>query len=120
MKVFFDNNVPAPLRRSMPHHQVSTAWEMGWAAIGNGTLLRRFEAAGFDVMVTVDKNIKSQQNPSGRRVAIVVPGTNDWSVLCHHTADVVDAVDQATPGSYVELPDPTLPKQPRRPGGPRP
>jgi hypothetical protein len=28
VKVFLDDNVPAPLRRNLPHHQVSTAWEM--------------------------------------------------------------------------------------------
>ncbi len=106
----------------MPHHQVSTAWQMGWATIVNGTLLREAEAAGFDVMVTGDKNIKYQQNLAGRQVALVVLGTTRWSVLRHHTADVIAAVDQATPGSYVELPDPTPPKPklPRSPGGPTP
>lgn len=75
MKICFDNNVPAPLRRNLAQHQVSTAWEMGWATIVNGTLLRQVEAAGFDVMVTGDKNIRHQQNLAGRRVAMVVLGT---------------------------------------------
>ena len=119
MKVFFDNNVPAPLRRDMPHHQVSTARQTGWASIVNGDLLREVEVGGFDVMVTGDKNIKHQQNLTGRRVALVVLGTIDWNVLRHHATAVVQAVDRATPGSYQALPDPTPPKPPRRPG-PRP
>jgi hypothetical protein len=30
------------------------------------------EAAGFDVFVTTDRNIRFQQNLAGRRIAIVV------------------------------------------------
>ncbi len=85
MKVFFDNNVPAPLRRNLPNHQVSTAWPMGWASIANGPLRREVEAAGFDVMVTGDKNIRHQQNRAGRRVSLVASGTVDWTVLPYYT-----------------------------------
>ena len=119
MKIFFDNNVPAPLRRHMPYHQVPTAWQMGWATTKNGTLLQQVEGAGFDVMVTGDKNIKHQQNLAGLHLAMVVLGTTRWKVLQHHTVPVVDAFDRATPGGYQALPDPTPPKPPRSPG-PRP
>ena len=87
---------------------------MGWATTKNGVLLGEVERAGFDVMVTGDKNIRHQQNLAGRKVSIVVVGTTRWSVLRNHTAPVVAEVDRATPGSYVELPDPSPPK-PRRP-----
>jgi len=121
VKIFFDNNVPAPLRRHMLHHQVSRAWETGWATTKNGTLLRQVEVAGFDVMVTGDKNIKHQQNLAGLHLAMVVLGTTRWKVLQHHTVPVVEAVDRATPGSYQALPDPTPPKpKPPRTPGPRP
>ena len=119
MKILFDNNVSAPLRRELPRHQISTAWQMGWAGIVNGTLLRIVEAGGFDMMVTGDKNIRHQQNLSGRRMSLVVLGTTRWKVLRHHTAPVVAAVDRATPGSFEEPSDPTPPK-PKRPLGPRP
>ena len=119
MKIFFDNNVPAPLRRDLPSHQISTAWEMGWSSIVNGTLLRIVEAGGFDVMVTGDKNVRHQQNLAGRRVSLVVLGTTRWKILRHHTAPVVAAVNRATPGSFEELPDPTPPK-PKRHRGPHP
>jgi hypothetical protein len=35
---------------------------MGWAEFTNGKLLSAAEEAGFDVMVTVDQNIRYQQN----------------------------------------------------------
>jgi len=32
------------------------------------------EAAGFDVLLTTDRNIRHQQNLTGRRIAMVVLG----------------------------------------------
>jgi hypothetical protein len=40
----------------------------------NGELLTAAEEAGFDVLLTTDKNIQYQQNLTGRRIAIVVLG----------------------------------------------
>jgi len=37
-------------------------------------LLKAAEEAGFDVLLTTDKNIRYQQNLKGRRLAIVVLG----------------------------------------------
>jgi hypothetical protein len=38
-------------------------------------LLTEAERAGYDVLLTADKNIRYQQNLSGRKIAIVVLGT---------------------------------------------
>jgi hypothetical protein len=38
----------------------------------NGELLIAAEAAGFDVLVTTDKNMRCQQNLAGRKIALVV------------------------------------------------
>jgi hypothetical protein len=35
-------------------------------------LLDAAEAAGFDVLITVDQNIPDQQNVTGRRIALVI------------------------------------------------
>lgn len=35
---------------------------MGWAALGNGKLLRAAVDSGFDAFICVDKNIEYQQN----------------------------------------------------------
>ena len=42
-------------------HEVSTAYELGWASLKNGALLER-AAERFDVFVTVDQNVQFQQN----------------------------------------------------------
>jgi hypothetical protein len=69
----------------------------------NGDLLNKAEAAGFEVLVTTDKNIRYQQNLTGRKIAIVVLGRGRWSLIKPHVAEVVAAVDRATPGSFAEV-----------------
>ncbi len=107
MRVLFDNNVPAPLRRHLTGHEIRTARQMGWAELGNGELLRQGEDAGFQVMVTGDKNLAYQQNLEGRKLAIAVLGTTRWSILKRSPATLVEiaaAVDRAEPGSFESLP----------------
>jgi hypothetical protein len=69
----------------------------------NGDLLNVAEAAGFEVFVTADKNLRYQQNLTSRKIAIVVIGSAQWRVLRIYVDRVVSAVDGATPGSYVEV-----------------
>ena len=107
MLVLFDQGTPVPIRRHLAHHTVRTAAQQGWATIGNGDLLTAAEVAGFDVLVTTDKNIRSQQNLAGRRIAIVVIGYARWPGLEPHVDRVVAAVNDATPGSYTEIEIPT-------------
>jgi hypothetical protein len=68
----------------------------------NGELLNAAEAAGFDVLLTTDKNMY-QQNLVGREIAIVVLGKQQWPEVRLHVQLVVAAVNAATPGTYVEV-----------------
>jgi hypothetical protein len=68
MLVLFDQGSPVPLREFLREHTVRTAAEQGWTTLGNGQLLDAAEAAGFDVIVTTDKNMRHQQNVSGRKI----------------------------------------------------
>ena len=84
-------------------HTVREAENEGWDGLKNGELLIAAEGAGFQVLVTTDKNIRYQQNLTDRTIAILVLGNPRWPVLQHHTHLVVDAVNAATPGSYAEV-----------------
>jgi predicted nuclease of predicted toxin-antitoxin system len=109
LRIVFDKNVPVGVRRFLPKHEVRTVVEMQWhPQLENGELLNAAEAAGFDVLVTSDQNIKYQQNLAGRRLALVVLGSNIWPVVRHHEAAIAAKVDAATPGSYdfIEMPLP--------------
>ena len=72
MKILFDHCVPKPLRRELPSHDITTAREMHWEGLKNGRLLDEAQAAGFDVLLTVDHNMRYQQNLTGRAIAVVV------------------------------------------------
>ena len=85
------------------HHAVTEARARGWEELENGELLTLAEAAGFDVLVTTDKNLGYQQNLAGRKIAIVVLGLGRWSVMKRHVAQIVAAVNAATPGSFAEV-----------------
>jgi hypothetical protein len=107
MLVLFDQGTPVPIRPFLKEHTVQTAaergWDTRWDTLENGELLKAAEAAGFDVLVTPDKNIRDQQNLTLRTIALVVLGNPQWPVLRLHDERVVAAVNAARPGSYTEV-----------------
>ena len=103
MRVLFDQGTPAPLRQFLQGHTVSTAAQKGCHQLQNGELLNAAGAAGFDVLVTTDRNLRYQQNLGARDIAIVVLSTPRWPVVQLHTEKITRAVNAATPGSYAEV-----------------
>ena len=110
MRILFDKNVPVGVRRFLSGHQVCTFVEMRWhPQLENGELLKVAEDAQFDVMITSDQNIVYQQNLTGRKLALVVLGSNIWPIVSDHGSAIVAKVGAATPGSYafIEMPLPS-------------
>ena len=103
MLILFDNGTPAPLRHALTGHVVVEAIERGWERTSNGELIAAAETAGFDVPLTTDKNLRYQQNLTGRTIAFVVLGSQQWPVLRRYVERVVAAVNAATPGSFTEV-----------------
>jgi hypothetical protein len=77
--------------------------ERGWATLKNGDLLTAAEEAGFEVLVTSDKSIRYQQNLRRRKIAIVALGKGRWTLIKPHVAQIVAAVNAATPASFTEI-----------------
>ena len=71
----------APLRRFLADCQFTRAAQLGWQELKNGILLSHAEKHDFDVMVTCDQSMQHHENLSGRRIALVVLETNDFSIL---------------------------------------
>ena len=113
MKVLFDQNAPRPLARYLTKHVVTRSAELGWEMLKNGKLINLAEATGFEAMVTADRNLSHQQNLAGRSLAIVVLPSGQWPKVKLHIAEIVKAVDEATPGSFQDL----SPKKRPNPGG---
>jgi hypothetical protein len=112
MRVLFDQSAPYGLARHLEGHSVSTAEECGWGRLTNGDLLAMAEKDGFDLFLTADKNIRYQQNLLNRKIALIVLGNSPWQIVRLHIADIVTAVNAATPGSFVEVEIPLPPKKP--------
>jgi len=65
VRILLDEDVPRRLRRELSGHQVFTVQQQGWAGVGNGALLRRAVAAGFEALLTADQGFAFQQNLVG-------------------------------------------------------
>ena len=61
MRVLLDECLPRKLKREVQADTVSTVPEMGWASTKNGALLHLAEQ-DFNIFLTNDKNLESQQN----------------------------------------------------------
>ena len=104
MRILFDQGTPVPIRAYLVGpHTVLTAAQQGWDRLRNGSLLAAAEAAGFELLLTTDKNMRYQQNLSHRTIAIIVLGQQQWPKLRPHVQKVVDAVNAAVAGSFAEI-----------------
>jgi len=82
---------------------VSTAHELGWSTLKNGELLEQAEASNFEVLITTDQSLKYQQNPSSRKIGIVVLCSPSWPRIQHVISDVKDALNAIEIGGYTEV-----------------
>lgn len=103
MRILLDHNVPVPLRYWLIGHSVETGYERGWAELTNGALLKAAEEDGFEVVITTDKGIRHQQTLAGRRLALVIISTNDWTRIRKSKSVVVAAISTTVPGSILEV-----------------
>ena len=103
MLILFDNGTPRGLARFLASHTVEEARTRGWEELENGELISAAEQAGFDVLVTTDKNIRYQQNLEGRKIALVVLEHSQWPMVKLAAENIASAVNAAQPGSYNEV-----------------
>jgi hypothetical protein len=99
MLILFDHGTP----RWLTGHTVGEAISRGWDRLANGALLQAAEEAGFDLLLSTDKNIQYQQNLKDRRIAVVIVGNPQRPAVHRHIDRVIAAVKAATPGSYAEV-----------------
>jgi len=81
MKLLLDECLPRRTKNLFVEggHECETVQEAGFSGKENGELLRLAEA-NLDVFVTIDKNIRHQQNLTGRNIAVLMTrGSAAWS-----------------------------------------
>ena len=72
MRLLIDECIDERLRLLFPGYDCQTARFANLAGLKNGRLLEAAEAAGFEVLITVDQSIPDQQNMAGRRISLVI------------------------------------------------
>lgn len=106
MKVLIDECSPKALKTFLAKygHDSLTVQEAGWAGKQNGELLKLAESH-FDVLVTVDTNLRYQQNLAGRRIAIVILeySSNRLEHLRKYFPACALALEKIKPGEIVRL-----------------
>jgi len=98
--IILDENLPKGLLRMLVPRQVTTVQQAGFTGMKNGRLLAALEGV-FDILITADKNLRYQQNFTGRQLAIIELPTNRWPLLRALQERIVEAVDRCQPSAYV-------------------
>jgi len=70
VRILLDENLNWRLEQFLPGHEVKSVSRIGWAGLENGTLLARAQD-NFDVLITMDGSMASQQNLPRTHIAIV-------------------------------------------------
>lgn len=99
MRVFLDEDVPRKLAPFLMGHGIETVVSMGWGGVKNGALLALIEREGFEVFITGDKNMQSQQQLGGRSFAVLIMSAINWPVVRPHVEKIAAAVAITEPGT---------------------
>ncbi len=106
MRLLIDECVPRKVKFLFAEggHECETVRDAGFSGKENGELLALAEEH-FDVLVTIDKNIRHQQNMTGRKIAILIirPASNDLDDIRPHVPHALVALQSLQPGQMVEV-----------------
>ncbi len=103
--VILDENIPRKLGTRLSGHRVTTVPEQGWGGVKNGRLMTLIDGR-YDVFVTADKNLRYQQNLDDRQISIIEVPFNDSAKLLPLAPEILLALEQSIPGSYIEIAPP--------------
>ena len=81
MKLLLDENIPRKLKRDLTVHEVYHVSDKGWQGKKNGQLLALMLEDGFDALITIDKNLKYQQNFKKYPIPVLVLAASDNTYL---------------------------------------
>jgi hypothetical protein len=104
MKVLLDECVPRKLGRELAEHEVLTVTQRGWSGIKNGRLLALAEAE-FGVFLTVDQNLKYQQNLKAFSIGIIllVARNNRLKTLLPLMPEARVALENIKAGDFIRI-----------------
>lgn len=106
MRLLLDECLPRKLKSSFisAGHNCETVREVGWEGVTNGKLLAQAEFL-FDVLITVDKNLRYQQAFKNRVISVLIlrAKSNDIEDLEPLVPAVLNALKSINPGQVLEI-----------------
>ena len=87
----------------LAEYNARTVQSMGWSGVKNGPLLQRMVDAGFHAFITIDKQLRYQQNIRARGIAIIQLGalSNRTPDLLPLVPPIRSALDRIKPGELI-------------------
>ena len=103
MRLLLDECIDEGLCHHFTGHECHTCRYAGLTGLANGALLAAADRAGFDVLITVDRNMPNQQSLRGRSIALLVvrARTTNLDDLLVLMPDVLSALETLRPGEVV-------------------
>ena len=106
MKILVDESCPRKLRKDFgAEHEVWTVRDKGWLGKKNGDLLRLMTEDGFELFVTVDRNLPYQQNTQRLPLTIIVLCAKDNRRETHQQLipKLFDRLTEANRNTIIEV-----------------
>jgi len=72
MRILLDECVTKHLRPYLADYKVSTVSLEKWNGLKNGELLITAQEAGFNILLSIDKNLEHQQNMERYTISIII------------------------------------------------
>lgn len=104
MRVLLDECLPRRLAVALVGVEACTVPAAGWAGKTNGELLALADT-GFDVFLTIDRNLVHQQSLDGRRLAVmvIVASSNRLDDLLPLVPAMLDMLSRIRPGEVMRV-----------------
>lgn len=105
MRVLLDHCVVRRFGNLITGHEVVHASRAGLSQLENGALLSRAEQEGYDVMITVDKNLMYQQNQGSRRISNILlnPLFVIYDDIARLAGKVLESLESLATGSLIVI-----------------
>jgi len=101
VRVLLDSNLPRAFGALLPGHRTETTHARRWSDLDDGPLLDAAEEV-FEAFITMDQNLRFQQNLTGRRLRVILlrASSNRLAVLVPAAPSVLEALATMAPGDF--------------------
>jgi hypothetical protein len=105
VRILLDECIDEALRHAFGGHHCQTCRYAGLKGLSNGKLLLAAEESGFEVLITVDRNIPNQQSLRDRSISVMIlqGRTTNLDDLLALIPEVLTALAALKPGEVVRI-----------------